>query len=127
MPEGSILSDDFIRELINVGEVDILVAVPTHNDGRTVGPVVQAVRAGLLKYFPRARAVIINADGGSHDGTQSGRPGHMCLVTAETLANPGDAAPPAALPPGLEAAPAGHLDFEALAVALRSRSESTTR
>jgi len=70
LPEGSILSDDFIRELINVGEVDILVAVPTYNDGRTVGPVVQAVRAGLLKYFPRARAVIINADGGSRDGTQ---------------------------------------------------------
>ena len=70
MPEVSILSDDFIRELINVGEVDIVVGVPTHNDGRTVGQVVQAVRAGLLKYFPRERSVIINADGGSHDGTQ---------------------------------------------------------
>jgi hypothetical protein len=31
---------------------------------------VQAVRAGLLQYFPRARAVILNADGGSNDGTQ---------------------------------------------------------
>ncbi len=70
MPETSILSDEFIRELINVGEVDILVGVPTYNDGRTVGQVVQAVRAGLLKYFPRERVVIINADGGSHDGTQ---------------------------------------------------------
>jgi len=50
--------------------VDILVAVPTYNHGQTVGPVVQAVRAGLLQYFPRARAVIINADGGSTDGTQ---------------------------------------------------------
>ena len=70
MPETSILSDDFVRELINVGEVDILVGVPTYNDGRTVGQVVQAVRAGLLQYFPRERAVIINADGGSRDGTQ---------------------------------------------------------
>lgn len=70
MPETSILSDEFIRELINVGEVDILVGVPTYNDGRTIGQVVQAVRAGLLKYFPRERVVIINADGGSHDGTQ---------------------------------------------------------
>jgi len=50
--------------------VDILVAVPTYNHGQTVGPVVQAVRAGLLQYFPRARAAIINADGGSTDGTQ---------------------------------------------------------
>jgi len=70
MAEESILSDDFVRELMNVGDVDIVVGVPTHNDGRTVGQVVQAVRAGLLKYFPRERAVIINADGGSHDGTQ---------------------------------------------------------
>lgn len=70
MPEGSILSDDFLRELINVGEVDILIGVPTYNDARTVGQVVQAIRAGLLKYFPRQRAVIINADGGSKDGSQ---------------------------------------------------------
>lgn len=70
MPDGSILSDDFIRELINVGEVDIVVGLPTHNNGQTVGPIVQAVRAGLLKHFPRARSVIINADGGSRDGTQ---------------------------------------------------------
>ena len=70
MAEGSILSDDFVRELINVGEVDIVVGVPTHNHGRTVGQVVQAVRAGLLQYFPRQRSVIINADGGSRDNTQ---------------------------------------------------------
>lgn len=70
MPEETILSDDFIRELINVGEVDIVVGVPTYNDAQTVGQVVQAVRAGLLKHFPRARSVIINADGGSRDGTQ---------------------------------------------------------
>ena len=70
MPEGSILSDDFIRELISVGEVDIVVGLPTYNDGRTVGQVVQAIRTGLLKYFPRERVVIINADGGSRDGTQ---------------------------------------------------------
>jgi hypothetical protein len=70
LPETSILSDDFIRELMNVGEVDIVVGVPTYNDAAAVGQVVQAVRAGLLQYFPRARAVIINADGGSRDGTQ---------------------------------------------------------
>jgi hypothetical protein len=70
LPEGSILTDDFLRELMNVGEVDILVGVPTFNDARTVGQVVQAVRTGLLKYFPRQRAVIINADGGSKDETQ---------------------------------------------------------
>ena len=36
MADESILSDDFIRQLIDVGEVDILVGVPTHNDAKTV-------------------------------------------------------------------------------------------
>lgn len=70
MAEESILTDDFLRELINVGEVDILVGVPTYNDAGTVGQVVQAVRAGLLKYFPRHRVVIVNADGGSRDASR---------------------------------------------------------
>jgi glucosylglycerate synthase len=70
LAEESILSDDFIRELMNVGEVDILIGVPTYNDAGTVGHVVQAIRAGLLKYFPRKRTAIINPDGGSRDTTQ---------------------------------------------------------
>lgn len=70
IPDESILSDSFVRELMNVGDVDIVVGVPTYNDARSVGQVVQAVRAGLLKYFPRERSVIINADGGSRDSTQ---------------------------------------------------------
>jgi len=69
MAEESILSDEFIRQLISVGEVDILIGIPTHNDAKTVGPAIQAIQAGLLKSFPRERAVIINTDGGSSDGT----------------------------------------------------------
>ena len=69
MPEESILTDDFLRELMNVGEVDILIGMPTCNDAKSAGDVIQAIRAGLLKYFPRQRAVIINADCGSQDGT----------------------------------------------------------
>ncbi len=69
MAEGSILSDELVRQLISVGEVDLLVGLPTFNDAQTVGQVVQVIRAGLLKYFPRERAAILNADGGSHDET----------------------------------------------------------
>jgi len=70
LTEESILTDEFLRQLINVGEADILVGVPTYNNAATVGQVVQTIRAGLLKCFPRERAVIVNADGGSTDGTQ---------------------------------------------------------
>ncbi len=69
MAEESILTDEFLRQLINVGEADILIGVPTYNNSATIGPVVQTIRAGLLKYFPRERAVIVNADGGSRDQT----------------------------------------------------------
>jgi glucosylglycerate synthase len=69
VPEESVLTDELVRQLINIGEVDLLVGVPTFNHARTVGQVVQAIRAGLVKYFPRDRSVVINPDGGSSDGT----------------------------------------------------------
>jgi glucosylglycerate synthase len=69
LAEESFLSDDFLRQLINVGEVDILVGLPTHNNAKTIGSIVQTIRSGILRCFPRERAVIINADGGSRDGT----------------------------------------------------------
>ena len=69
MAEETLLADDFLRQLINVGEVDILIGVPTHNNARTIEPVIRAVQTGILKCFPRERVVIINADGGSQDGT----------------------------------------------------------
>jgi len=90
LSEETILTDDFLRELMNVGEVDILIGVPTHNSASTVGGVVQAIRAGLLKYFPRQRAAIINADGGSSDATQE-------LVRAASISDAQHAAHPQAL------------------------------
>ncbi len=69
LAEESALSDDFLGQLISVGEVDILVGVPTHNNAKTIGPIVETIQASLLKFFPRERIAIINADGGSRDGT----------------------------------------------------------
>src|ERR1039458_9404835 len=69
LAEESFLTDDFLRQLINVGEVDILVGLPTHNNAKTIGAVVQSIQSGILRWFPRERAVIINPDGGSRDGT----------------------------------------------------------
>jgi glucosylglycerate synthase len=69
LAEETLLADDFLRQLINVGEVDILVGLRTHNNAKTIGPVIRAIQAGILKCFPRERAVIINADGGSQDRT----------------------------------------------------------
>ena len=70
MEDGNFLTDDFLRQLINVGEVDILVGLPTHNNAKSIGSIVRTIRSGILGSFPRERAVIINADGGSRDGTR---------------------------------------------------------
>jgi hypothetical protein len=51
------------------GHVDILVGVPTLNNAATVVDVVRAAQRGISRYFPRARALIFNADSGSEDGT----------------------------------------------------------
>jgi glucosylglycerate synthase len=69
LAEESFLTDDFLRQLINVGEVDILVGLPTHNNAKTIGSIVHTLQSDILRCFPRERAVIINADGGSRDGT----------------------------------------------------------
>ncbi len=52
-----------------VKEADILIGIPSYNNARTIGHVVKAVQAGLAKYFPDKRAVLVNSDGGSTDGT----------------------------------------------------------
>ncbi len=49
---------------------DIVVGIPSYNNARTIGHVVRAAHAGLIKYFPDCRAVIVNSDGGSKDGTR---------------------------------------------------------
>jgi len=54
-----------------IGAADILVGIPSFNNAATVGHVVRAVSAGLAKYFPGYRAVLVNADGGSSDETSA--------------------------------------------------------
>jgi glycosyltransferase involved in cell wall biosynthesis len=58
------------EQLDEVQETDILIGIPSYNNARTIGHVVRASMAGLAKYFPKARAALINSDGGSTDGTQ---------------------------------------------------------
>jgi hypothetical protein len=69
LAEEGFLSDEFVRQLINVGEIDILIGLPTHNNAKTIDPVVAAIQSGILQWFSRDRAAIVNADAGSRDGT----------------------------------------------------------
>ncbi|MFY9804697.1 MAG: hypothetical protein WA211_07150 [Candidatus Acidiferrales bacterium] len=69
MAEEILLSDDFLRQLMGVGEVDLLVGIPSHNDANTIGTTVALVEESFRQSFARDRVVIVNVDGGSRDGT----------------------------------------------------------
>ena len=69
MAADSFLSDDFLDELTAVGEVDVLVGIPTANHAASVATVLTALQIGLIKHFPRARCMLIAADAQSSDGT----------------------------------------------------------
>jgi len=64
-----ILTDQVKEHISALGEIQIVVGIPSYNNARTIGHVVQAAHAGLLKYFPDRKAAIVNSDGGSKDGT----------------------------------------------------------
>ena len=67
--DESALSDALLRQLMAVGQVDVLVGLPTLNNAATVIDVVRAIHVCFTRDFPRLRTVLINADGGSTDGT----------------------------------------------------------
>lgn len=62
--------DDRMREgIARVGRADILVGIPSYNNAGTIGHVAETVARGIRQRFPDARAVIVNSDGGSTDGS----------------------------------------------------------
>lgn len=65
------LTPETEAQLRTIGPTEILVGIPSYNNAHTVGHVVQAVSAGLAKYFPDRRAVLVNSDGGSSDETRA--------------------------------------------------------
>jgi glycosyltransferase involved in cell wall biosynthesis len=61
--------DDIRSYMKSIGNADIIVGIPSYNNASTIGHVVRAVQAGFAKYFPEKKAVLVNSDGGSTDGT----------------------------------------------------------
>jgi hypothetical protein len=68
--EEILLADDFVRQLMSVGEVDVLVGIPSFNNALTIANTVQAVEQSFQLGFARQRVVLVAVDGGSGDGTR---------------------------------------------------------
>ncbi|NLG28396.1 MAG: hypothetical protein GX557_10825 [Chloroflexi bacterium] len=62
------LSDEARHHLEQLRPIDIVVGIPSHRNGRTIGEVVRNVVRGL-EQFAHQRVLLMNADGGSSDGT----------------------------------------------------------
>jgi hypothetical protein len=66
---STLLSDELLSQLMAVGQVDVLVGLPTLNHSDSVGPVVRAAHVAFNSELARERTVLVNVDGGSVDGT----------------------------------------------------------
>ena len=69
MNPSTVLREEVREQLEIIQAADIVVGIPSFNNAGTIAHVVHAVTAGLAKYFPALRAVLVNSDGGSSDGT----------------------------------------------------------
>jgi len=69
MVSEPLLREEVQQQIKQINGADIVVGIPSFNNARTIGHVVRAVKAGFAKYFPEQRAILVNSDGGSSDGT----------------------------------------------------------
>ncbi len=60
---------EVLEQIGKIKTADIVVGIPSFNNAGTIGHVVRAVQAGLAKYFPGKKSVLVNSDGGSKDDT----------------------------------------------------------
>src|SRR5207245_9514339 len=60
-----------MRDALRMQErADIVVGIPSFRNAATIGHVTETAAEGLRRNFTNMRAVIVNADGGSEDGTR---------------------------------------------------------
>ncbi len=70
LAEDTVLADDLLRQLMSVGEVDLLVGVSSHNAVDKLAEGVQAIERSFQQFFVRQRVVIVNIDGGDKEPSQ---------------------------------------------------------
>ncbi|MGH2490168.1 MAG: glycosyltransferase [Candidatus Limnocylindria bacterium] len=70
MPDDHMTLDDRLKSgLTKIGSADVVVGIPSFRNAATIGYVATTAANGLREHFPGARVAIVNADGGSEDGT----------------------------------------------------------
>jgi len=65
-----VFTDDAADLFRTYDSVDLLIGIPSYQNAKTIGHVVRAVEAGVRKFFPKQRSLIVISDGDSTDGTR---------------------------------------------------------
>lgn len=64
------IQSEHIEETVGeLGPLELVVGIPSYNNVSTIGHVLRAAQAGLANYFGERKALIVNSDGDSDDGT----------------------------------------------------------
>jgi glucosylglycerate synthase len=63
LSEDTFLSDDLLRQMMDVGEVDLLVGISSHDDAKATRHALRSIERSFQQHFSRQRAVIINMCG----------------------------------------------------------------
>ncbi len=66
----SALEESAQERLRELKGADIIIGIPSYNNGESIGRVIKAAELGLAKYFPRHRGVIVISEGGEIEGTR---------------------------------------------------------
>jgi hypothetical protein len=70
MPDDQLTLDEQLKGgIAKIGSADLVVGIPSFRNAATIGYVASTAAKGLREHFPGARVAIVNADGGSQDGT----------------------------------------------------------
>jgi hypothetical protein len=67
LAEDTFLADDLLRQLMNVGEVDLLVGVSSRDAADTITHALSAIEQSFQQYFVRQRVVIVIVGSGDKD------------------------------------------------------------
>ncbi len=71
MADETYLSDDLLRQLMSVGEVDLLVGILSHSSANTMRAAARSIENSLQQNFVRQRVAIISVDGGAVEDAAS--------------------------------------------------------
>jgi hypothetical protein len=64
-----ILPDQFDETVVGLRPLELVVGIPSYNNVSTLGQIIKTAQAGLASYFGDRKALIVNSDGDSNDGT----------------------------------------------------------